>query len=112
MKLFLKIIWIVTVLLSIATGVFKLSKQQADIDLFAAIGFEAKHVFMLGILQVLGGVLLIPERTRRFGAYIMIATFIIASIAVFANQMWVFAAVSVVFITLPVLVLVKENKRD
>ena len=110
MNLALKINWILTTLLSIATGVFKLMQQKADIDLFQAIGFKPNMVFILGIIQCIGGVLLIPKQTRKYGAFIMIPTFIIASAAVFANHMLVFGMVSILFIIMTILVLVMEKR--
>ncbi len=110
MKIALRINWVLTILLSIATGVFKLLQQQADIDLFKAIGFSVLAVTILGAIQLLGGILLIPSKTRRYGAYILIPTYIIASVAVFANQMVVFGIVSILFILMVCLVILMENK--
>ena len=110
MKIILTVNWILTILLSIATGVFKLMEQQADIDLFKAIGFTESMIFLLGVVQCLGGLLLILKPTRRIGAYVMIVTFIIASIAVFANKMWVFGVVSLLFIVMAYLVIVFDTK--
>lgn len=110
MNIFFKVNWILTTLLSIATGIFKLLQQEADITLFKAIGFNTTMVTILGAIQLLGGLLLIPAKTRKLGAYIMIPTFIIASIAVFANHMLAFGAISILFIVMASLVIIKENK--
>jgi hypothetical protein len=110
MKTLLKINWILTILLSISTGVFKLLQQEADIELFKAIGFNEIMITILGLIQLIGGILLIPSKTRKLGAYIMIATFIIASIAVFANNMMVFGIVSLLFIAMAYFVVLMEKK--
>jgi len=110
MKIFLKINWILTILLSISTGVFKLLQQEADIELFKVIGFNEMMITLLGAIQLLGGILLIPAKTRKIGAYIMIPTFIVASIAVFANKLMVFGMVSLLFIVMAYLVLLMETK--
>lgn len=110
MKIALKINWILTILLSISTGVFKLMQQEADIDLFKAIGFNETMIIIFGLIQFVGGILLIPRKTRKPGAFIMIMTFIIASIAVFANKMMTFGMVSLIFILMAYLVVVMENK--
>ena len=112
MKVLLKINWILTILLSISTGVFKLLRQEADLDLFANIGFTESMVFILGLLQMIGGILLIPKKTRKPGAYIMMVTFVVASVAVFANQMMLFGIVSLLFIAMAYLVLHMENKLN
>lgn len=109
MKIFLTVNWILTTLLSISTGVFKLLQQEADIQLFEKIGFNTTATTILGLIQLIGGILLIPAKTRKLGAYIMIPTFILASIAVFANGMTGFGVVSVLFIVMAYLVVVREN---
>ena len=110
MKTALKINWILTTLLSISTGVFKLLQQQADIELFNAIGFNELMVTALGCVQLIGGILLIPSKTRKLGAFIMIPTFIIASIAVFANSLIPFGIVSLLFIVMTYFVVLMETK--
>ena len=110
MRILLKINWILTILLSISTGVFKLLQQEADIELFKVIGFNETLITILGAIQLIGGILLIPSRTRKLGGYIMIPTFIIASIAVFANNLIVFGIVSLLFIMMAYLVLLMETK--
>jgi len=112
MKLLLTINWILTTLLSISTGVFKLMQQEADILLFEKIGMNATATTLLGAVQLIGGLLLILPKTRKIGAYIMIPTFILASVAVFANGMIGFGIVSVLFIVMAYLVVVRENTSN
>lgn len=109
MKTLLKINWVLVTLLSIATGVFKILQQEADIELFKAIGFPAAATTALGVVQLVGGVLLVTKKFRTTGAWVMIPTFVIASIAVFVNQMMVFGIVSLLFIGMAYLVIVMEK---
>ena len=110
MKLALQINWIITILLSVSTGVFKLLQQEADIELFEAIGFNTLMTTILGAIQLIGGLLLILKQTRKTGAYIMLVTFVLASVAVFANGMFSFGLVSILFIVMAGLVVLMENK--
>lgn len=110
MKLALKANWILVTLLSISTGLFKVLQQEADIQLFEKIGFNSVATTMLGIVQLIGGIMLIVPKTRKMGAYIMIPTFILASIAVFANGMIPFGIVSLFFIGMAGLVIWMENQ--
>lgn len=111
MKLALKINWILTILLSISTGIFKLLQEKADIELFAKIGLDATGTTILGAIQLIGGLMLLPPRTRSIGAWVMTATFVVASIAVFANKLIVFGIVSLLFIVMAQLVIYMERKR-
>lgn len=85
-------------------------QQEADIELFEAIGMNATLTTMLGVIQLLGGILLIIPKTRITGAWIMIPTFVLASIAVFANQMLAFGIVSLLFIVMAYGVIYMENQ--
>lgn len=109
MKWAFKVNWILTIGLSIATGGFKLAQQPADIELFQAIGLNTLAVTLLGGIQLIGGGLLIPARTRIWGAYLLLPTYILASIAVFANQMMVFGGVSILFIVMVGWIIVREK---
>ena len=109
MKVILTVLWILTILLCIATGVFKMLQQEADILLFQAIGINVIGTTILGVVQVIAWLLLIPSKTRKAGAIVAILTFILASIAVFANSMLVFGMMSILFILLAASVLYKEK---
>lgn len=112
MKTALKINWVLTILLSISTGIFKVLQQQSDIDLFATIGINATATTVLGVIQLIGGVLLIPKKTRISAGWLLIPTFILASVAVFANDMLVFGLVSLLFIAMPYGVVYMEKASD
>ena len=111
MKLVLKINWILITLLSIATGIFKLMLQEADIALFAKIGMSPMATTILGLIQLVGGLLLIFRKTRKLGAWILIPTYVLASIAVFANEMIPFGLVSILFIIMASLVIYMESQH-
>ncbi|WP_282162971.1 DoxX family protein [Ulvibacterium marinum] len=111
MKLLYKINLILLIVLSLATGVFKILRQEADIELFKVLGMTATLTFGLGIVQVLGGLLLIPVQTRKYGALLMMATFVLASLAVFMNGMVVFGLVSLLFILMTFWVYQVEKKN-
>gem|GEM_PF-1509959 len=100
MKLLLKINLILLIILGLATGVFKILLQEADVELFKVLGMNAALTTILGVLQVLGAVLLMSLRTRKYGALLLMATFVLASMAVFMNGMMVFGAVSLLFIVM------------
>ena len=111
MKSGLRIIWLLTIVLSLATGMFKILQQEADILLFEKISMTATMTTVLGVIQFIGGIMLIPKRSRIIGAYIMTATFVLASIAVFANGMIGFGVVSLIFILMALAVIYMEKSK-
>ena len=87
-------------------------QQEADILLFEKIGIGVTGTTILGIVQLIGGLLMVFPKTRKMGAWVMLPTFILASIAVFANQMYAFGIVSILFIAMVGLVVYWENKKN
>jgi hypothetical protein len=112
MKLFNKVILVLTIVLSLATGVFKVLQQKADIELFEKIGFGAFGTTLLGLIQIIGGIYLIFPKYRKYGALVMIGTFSIATIAVFVNKMYVFGIVSILFISMALFIYINTLKNE
>lgn len=88
------------ILLSFSTGLTKVVQMPEEMALFANAGFEDRYTIFFGLLQIIGGMLLLPSKTRRIGAGMMAATFIVATIVVFINQMIAFGLFSLLFIVL------------
>ena len=107
-----KIILVLTILLSIATGIFKILQQKEDIELFSKIGFGVVGTTVLGVIQLIGGILLILPKYRKTGAIIMALTFLIATIAVFVYNMFVFGLVSILFIAMALFILLNTLKNE
>lgn len=110
MKVLYKINLILIVLLSISTGLFKIMQQEADIQLFQVIGFNEIMTTIFGVIQLIGGVLMIIKKYRKIGALIMIPTYILATFVVFLNEMWAFGFFSIIFIVMAFLVYKKPDQ--
>lgn len=102
--LLLRINLVLLTLLSLATGLFKVLRMPAEMELFAKAGFGEQGVTALGLLQIMGGLLLLFARFRRIGAIAMAATFALASAVVFIAGMIPFGIVSLLFIAMAVVV--------
>lgn len=95
-----------------ATGIFKILQQKADIELFSKIGVGVTGTTILGILQLIGGILLIFPKHRKWGAVLMIITFLLATLAVFANQMYIFGFVSILFVAMALFVFLNTVRNE
>jgi len=71
-----------------------------EMELFRNAGFTDTLTIIFGLIQLVGGILLIPGKTRRYGAIIMLITFIIATVVVFLKGMIGFGLFSILFIAL------------
>jgi hypothetical protein len=89
--------------LSIATGAVELAQMEEEMALFRAVGFTDGLTIAFGAVQLAGGLLLVPNRTTRIGAWVMAPTFAFATYALFANGRVVFAVVSLLFIAMAIL---------
>lgn len=95
--------WINRVLLtalSIMTGVVKLARMEDEMVIFRTIGFPDPLTMAFGLVQVAGGVLLLMPRTTRWGAAVMVPTFVFATGVLFANGLVTFGVFSGLFIAM------------
>ena len=66
--------------LSFASGVAKILLVDADVQFFGQFGFGAGHLTAFGLVQLVGGVLMIPSGVRRAGAAIVRLTFLVSAV--------------------------------
>lgn len=102
MKIVKVILLVILILLSISTGLVKIFGMEDEMKLFRGAGFSDALTLVFGIIQTLGGLMLILPNTRRAGAITMAVTFAIATVVVFINGMVVFGLFSLLFIALAV----------
>lgn len=102
MKIVNTILLVLLILLSISTGLVKIFEMEDEMKLFRGAGINDTLTLLFGVIQTIGGILLIPTKTRRLGAIIMAITFALATIVVFVNEMIAFGFFSILFIVLAV----------
>ena len=78
MRVISTIILAMLVLLAAASGITKILLLQQDVDFFGKYGFSDPILIGFGLIQLLGGLLLIFEKTRFTGAAIVAVTFLIS----------------------------------
>jgi uncharacterized membrane protein YphA (DoxX/SURF4 family) len=109
MKIVNTILLVLLILLSISTGVVKLFQMEEEMKLFRGAGISDTLTILFGVVQTIGGVLLIVSKTRKLGAGIMAITFAIATVIVFINGMIAFGFSSILFIALAVYQYIKSD---
>ncbi len=100
------LLWLNRVLLtvlSLATGAVKLAGMEAEMVIFREVGFSDSLTIAFGVVQLLGGLLLIANKTTRLGAWVMLPTFVFATIVLLVNGMMAFGASSLLFIAMAAL---------
>lgn len=94
----LRINRVLLTLLSFATGAVKLARMEEEMRIFAEAGFADWATVGFGVMQVLGAVLLLPNRTSAWGGWLMAGTFVVATGVLLLNGMWAFGVFSLLFV--------------
>lgn len=84
-------------LLSIMTGVVKLASMPEEMEIFRNAGLPDAFTYAFGVVQLVGGLMLIPNKTHHWGALTMIPTFLFATGVLFVNGLIPFGLVSLLF---------------
>lgn len=79
-------------------GGSKLAGQQMHVENFARWGYPTWFMYLTGLIEVVGAVLLWPQRTRLIGALLLVATMLGAILTHLVNG-------EAAFITMPVVLL-------
>ena len=108
MKTVTTIILVVLILLAVSSGVTKVMLMQQDVDFFGKYGFSNRVLITYGILQLVGGVLMVFQRFRFIGAIIVAITFLI-SLAVLLIDRNIPVSIATVVATLLLGVIMKQS---
>ena len=98
MNILNKIILIVLVFLAVSSGLTKILLMQQDVEFFGAFGFSHPILISYGVFQLLGGILLIFEKSRCFGALLVAITFIISAVVLVLSNKLIVALITCVAI--------------
>lgn len=90
-------------LLSFSTAGVKFARMPEEMELFAGAGIGDTGTIAFGVVQLVGALLLLHNKTVRVGAAWMAATFLCATGVVFVNEMWVFGLSSLLFVAMAAL---------
>lgn len=91
---------IVVATLGLAAGVPKLLSTAPEVALFQRLGVEKELLLLFGAMQVLGGFLLLAQRTRFLGARITASFFLASAVMLLVDGQIAFGVVSFVPIVL------------
>lgn len=70
--------------LSVAAGVPKIMQQPQELGFLSALGLPKLAVSVMGVVQVLGGLLLLASKSRLIGAVLAAFALGVSSAAIFA----------------------------
>ncbi len=110
MKVLMNIILVILVFLAIASGVSKMMLMQQEVEFFGQYGFSDFILVIFGVIQLLGGIFLIFQKTRVIGAIMVAITFLVSLIMLLMAGNVVMAVITFVCVMLLGLVLKPSYK--
>lgn len=90
-------------LLGLATGLVKIFGLEADVEIFANLGFSYTATVIFGVIQTVAALMLLAPQTIKWGAIILGISFVIATAGLFVSGMIPFGVVSLLFIAMAAL---------
>ncbi len=100
MKIFITVLAVILGLLSIAAGAAKITLVPEEAAFLRQSGFSDTPIIAFGLVQALGGALLVIPRTRAFGALICAAGFALSAALLLVAGNLAFGGVSLLPIVL------------
>ncbi len=108
MKFAYKIILGLLVFLAVSSGITKIMLLPQDIVFFGKYGFNNFMLIIFGVVQVIGGVLMVIPKTRIYGASAVIITFGISLILLIVEGNYPVSVITLIAMALLILV-IKQN---
>jgi len=96
--------------LSAVAGIPKILQMPQELGFLNAIGFSAPAVTALGVVQLIGGVLLLWKRSRLPGAVLAGLALLISAVAIFSGGNTTFGLVSLLPFAVAVVVVFSTLK--
>ncbi|NNE62317.1 MAG: hypothetical protein HKN35_15595 [Woeseia sp.] len=110
MKIVSTIILVVSIFLAVSSGISKVMLMEQDVNFFGKYGFSDAILIIYGLVQLIGGVLLVFRRTRFVGAAVVAITFLI-SLAVLLIEGNIPMSIATLVATLLLGVIMKQSWR-
>lgn len=80
MKILFNVILAILVFLAVSSGITKIILMPQDVEFFGKYGFTNPILIIYGVIQLLGGILLLLPKTRIMGAVLVSITFLISAV--------------------------------
>lgn len=100
MKIFINVILVILMFLAISSGVSKVLLMPQDVEFFGRYGFTNSILIAYGVVQLMGGIFLVPSKTRIIGAFVLAITFLISLVFLLMSGNITVAIVTLVCIAL------------
>lgn len=107
-KILSTVILIALIFLAVSSGVTKVLLMPQDVEFFGRYGISGLILVALGMIQIVGGVLLMLKRTRFTGAAVVATTFLLSLVMLLMDGNFP-VSVATVIATLLLGMIMKQN---
>jgi hypothetical protein len=90
----------IVVLLSVAAGAAKVMQAPQEMEFLQGFGFSPALIVLFGVVQIIGGILLIPPKTRLPGVILAGLALILSTALIFIGGDMKFGLFSIIPIAL------------
>ena len=97
-------------LLSIAAGLAKVMQTQQEMEFLQGFGLSSGMIVAFGLVQILGGALLLPQKTRLPGAILVASALVVSTVLLFVSGNLTFGLVSIFPIALACVIIYQSAK--
>lgn len=97
-------------LLSFAAGAAKVMQSPQEMEFLQNVGMNAPVIILYGVLQICCGVLVIPRKTRMYGAIFAALAFMLSTILLIASGNIMFSIISSIPVLLSGLVAYQSSR--
>ena len=110
MKIVNILIVAVIALLSIAAGLAKVMQSQQEMEFLQGVGLSSVLIVAFGLVQISGGVLLVPRKTRMLGAVLATSALVVSTVLIFIGGNLAFGLVSILPIALACVIIYQSAR--
>ena len=86
-------------------------RMPQELEFLQGLGLSVPIIVAFGVVQLVGGILMVPTKTRRIGATVVALGFLASAILVFMSGNLPFGLVSLVPVVLAGLV-IRQSSKD
>jgi len=100
----------IVALLSIAAGLAKVMQTPQEMEFLQSFGLSSALIVAFGLVQMSGGVLLVPQKTRMLGAVLATTALVVSTVLIFVGGNFVFGLISILPIALACVIIYQSAR--
>ena len=104
------LIIVIVALLSIAAGLAKVLQTQQEMEFLQSFGLSSALIVAFGLVQIMGGVLLVSQKTRLLGAVLAASALVVSTVLIFVTGNLIFGLVSMLPIALACVIIYQSAR--